>query len=533
MTEQTMSVRRAAQLKWIAAALVAFVAMCEPASAAKRIALVVGNAAYQTIPALANPANDARATRDALEQSGFEVVHVADASLGAMRATLEVFSKKVEQAGADVATVVFYAGHAVQLAGTNYLLPIDVKLEKDSDIALQAVSLGDILKRLDATAARTKIVILDACRNNPFSDAGKARGLALQLVDGAAPPRDEEAGLARIESKGGTLVAFSTSPGATAADGADNHSPFATAFLKNMREPGLPVEQLFRRVRLAVHEATGGAQTPWETSSLTADFNFVDAPATGAKLPRIDEAAAGVRPSRAAFEGKNGLQAYEKAILWDQPIGYRLFLEAYPDDPQALRIMRMLTQRQEETAWAETVRAGDAESYQLFLRLYPGSAHGAEADALALTSPKRANLRSASVCIAPVPTRGMPEPQIRKTNAKPTAPAKKVQDQRVRKPKTAAVPPRGRRPVVEYEEDDYSPPPRPGFDPGAAMAIGVIGGAILGGGYGPSRGPRGSGRPPMSDGPRYTPPRDGPRYTPPQPSTPRFTPNTSTYRSVN
>jgi uncharacterized caspase-like protein len=209
---------------------------------------------------LPNPANDAAATKAALEQAGFEVVHVADANLAAMRATLDSFARKVEQAGAGSSAVVFYAGHAVQMAGVNYLLPIDIKPEKSTDMPALAVSLGDILKRLDLTGATTKIVILDACRDNPFATAGRARGLAMALIDGAG--RDDEAGLARIESKGGTLVAFSTSPGSTAADGAGEHSPFAAAFLKLVREPGLPVEQLFRRVRLAVHDATGGEQTP-------------------------------------------------------------------------------------------------------------------------------------------------------------------------------------------------------------------------------------------------------------------------------
>jgi hypothetical protein len=535
MSSHSLLCRSLSLLRWLFLVQLALATAALPASAAqgqakgigKRIALVVGNSDYRTAPALPNPVSDAAATKLALEQAGFEVVHVADADLPAMRSGLDTFARKVEQAGAGAAAVVFYAGHAVQVAGVNYLLPVDIRPEKTTDMATAALSLSDILKRLDATGASTKIVILDACRDNPFAAAGRARGLAMTLVDGATG-RDDEAGLARIESKGGTLVAFSTSPGATAADGAGEHSPFAAAFLKFVREPGLPVEQLFRRVRLAVHEATGGEQTPWETSSLTADFKFIDGLAplatSGNAIAGIDTMSTGsaVRLTRANFSGVSSVAAYEKAIYLDTPVAYQLFLDVYPDDPRAPRLYRMLSLRQQETAWAETVRAGDAEAYRLFMRLYPASQHLAEAEMLAARAPKRFARTASLACPEPV------QPKVRKIELKQPVPPAQPKE-RIRKA-DREPPPIRRRPAARSSEVDdepiYAEPPHQSLDP--AIAIGIVGG-ILGvvkprfggyrgyGGYGGYHGMRPGGSPPPMGRPRpnYNPRgQDSPSYNP-------------------
>ncbi|MDP3255203.1 caspase family protein, partial [Bosea sp. (in: a-proteobacteria)] len=359
-------------------ALGAGTVLAQVPSAPKRLAFVIGNGAYSAIPPLQNALNDANATRSVLQEAGFEVVPASDATLADLRSALDRFIERVRESGRGTTALVYYAGHAVQLDGTNYLLPIDVRPQRSTDIPAQALPLSDILRRLDGTGAVSKIVVLDACRNNPFATAELSRGLALQLVDGAQDGIRSEAGLARIDSGSGTFVAFSTSPGATAADGAGANSPFTTAFLREIREPGLPVEQLFRRIRLSVHDATGGQQIPWDTSSLITDFAFFQRPATAPATPPAGPATTQgpsltLRPTAASLRSMAPADAYRAAIAWDRRDIYRATLEAHPDDERALRLHRGLALRTEETAWAETVRAGDAESFRLFARLYPGS----------------------------------------------------------------------------------------------------------------------------------------------------------------
>ncbi len=389
-----------------AAWAVAMVIMTIGATAAlaqKRLALVIGNGGYTGIPLLQNALNDASATRSVLQEAGFDVVPATDATLAGLRGALDSFIERVRAAGAGSTALVYYAGHAVQLDGTNYLLPVDIRPQRSADIPAQALSLSEILRRLDGTGAVSKIVVLDACRNNPFATAELSRGLALQLVDGAQDGIRSEAGLARIDSGSGTFVAFSTSPGATAADGAGSNSPFTTAFLREMREPGLPIEQLFRRIRLAVHDTTSGQQIPWETSSLITDFTFFARPATapGAAQPAPAPATGPsltLRPTAASLRSMAPADAYRAAVAWDRRDVYRTALDAHPDDERALRLHRSFTLRTEETAWAETVRAGDAESFRLFARLYPGSPHVAEALRLAPGAPSRNRVQTAAMC---------------------------------------------------------------------------------------------------------------------------------------
>lgn len=382
----------------------------------RRFAFVIGNGGYQNVPRLPNALNDASATAAVLREAGFDVVQVTDATLGGMRESLGSFIGKVERGGTGATALVYYAGHAIQLDGANYLLPVDIRTETAANIAGQSLSLSDILKRLDATGVVAKIVILDACRDNPFAARDFARGLALQMVDGATEAPRSEAGLARIDSRSGTFVAFATSPGATAADGAGNNSPFTEAFLRLAREPGVPVEQLFRRIRLAVHDATNGTQIPWDTSSLITDFAFFQRPAAPA-APATPPAAAApaepvsltARPTAASLRSLSPADAYRAAIAWDRRDIYRSVLEIHPEGERAPRLHRIVTLRTEETAWAETVRAGDAESFLMFARLFPGSQHVGEAVRMARTAPSRNQVRTVAatcpVCPAVAPPR--------------------------------------------------------------------------------------------------------------------------------
>ena len=170
---------------------------------------------------------------------------------------MQDFSAKVAARGPGAVAMIYYAGHGVQLAGENYLLPVDAKISSPSDLDGNSLRLVDVMGTLESIPSRMRIVVLDACRNNPFPEINDAgRGLAI------------------VDAPSGSIVGYSTAPGMEAQDGDGNHSPYTSAFLNAARVPNLPIEQLFKRVRLEVNNPTEGRQTPWESSSLTSDFYF-------------------------------------------------------------------------------------------------------------------------------------------------------------------------------------------------------------------------------------------------------------------
>src|ERR1700712_1032918 len=242
------------------------------AFAENRVALVIGQSAYRSVPALPNPANDAKAVTQLLTDSGFEVSTASDLSQGQLREQVSAFAGKVAAKGADTVALVFYAGHGMQIDGENYLVPIDVDPKREADIPLQAVRLNDVLNTLTSVPTRMRIVLLDACRNNPFPELNKTAGQGLAIVD------------AKIGAPG-TFLSYSTSPGAEAEDGNGADSPYTTALLAAAKEPGLSIEDAFKRVRVAVNKTTEGRQTPWESSSLTDEFRFFGSGDAGAKQP--------------------------------------------------------------------------------------------------------------------------------------------------------------------------------------------------------------------------------------------------------
>ena len=187
------------------------------ASAESRLALVIGQSAYRSVPALPNPANDAREVTKLLTDSGFEVSTAADLSQGQMREAVSDFAGKIAAKGADTVALVFYAGHGLQIDGENFLVPVDIDPKREADIPIQAVRLNDILNTLTSVPSKMRILMLDACRNNPFPDL-KTAGGGLALVD------------AKIGAPG-TFLSFSTSPGAVAEDGSGSNSPYTNALL--------------------------------------------------------------------------------------------------------------------------------------------------------------------------------------------------------------------------------------------------------------------------------------------------------------
>lgn len=237
------------------------------AVAETRVALVVGNSAYQSTPPLANPLHDARDMAAGLKAAGFSVIEAVDTDKrrldGALRAFTDVLAK------ADVA-LFFYAGHGLQVGQHNYLVPIDAKLERERDLEFEAVRLDFVLRQMEIDReGKTSIVILDACRDNPLS-----RNLARTMgTRSAAIGR----GLAAAATGLGTFIAYSTQPGNVALDGEGRNSPFTTALVRHMPVPGRSLNATMIEVRKDVVAATGGKQVPWDHSALTGDFQFVPA----------------------------------------------------------------------------------------------------------------------------------------------------------------------------------------------------------------------------------------------------------------
>jgi len=227
-----------------------------PAQADKRVALVIGVSKYQQVPRLTNPARDADAVAALFKQAGFDVINnQRDLGIVNLRRAIREFSDTAREA--DIA-VVYYAGHGIEVDGTNYLVPADAKLASDFDIEDETISLDRVLKALDGTK-RLRLVILDACRDNPFANTMK-RSVASRAIG---------RGLAKIEpTMSDTLVAFAAKAGAVASDGDGNNSPFAAALVKYIAEPGLDLRIAFGRVRDDVLKSTGNRQEPFVYGSL-------------------------------------------------------------------------------------------------------------------------------------------------------------------------------------------------------------------------------------------------------------------------
>jgi tetratricopeptide (TPR) repeat protein len=227
-----------------------------------RVALVIGNAEYRNAARLTNPANDARSIAASFRRLGFaEVIEKYDVDLSRMVAALKYFGDR--SAKADWA-VVYYSGHGIEMNGVAYLIPVDAKLERDTHVSDETVSLSRVLEKVEG-ARKLRLVVLDACRNNPFVS---------RMIRSAGVTRSVGSGLAPIEPEGGVLVAYAAKHGTTAEDGTGANSPFAEAMLANLEEPGLEINFLFRRVRDQVLASTNRRQEPFLYGSLPSESLF-------------------------------------------------------------------------------------------------------------------------------------------------------------------------------------------------------------------------------------------------------------------
>jgi uncharacterized caspase-like protein len=309
--------------------------VCQPALAEKRVALVLGNSAYQNVPALANPVNDGAVIAAKLTDAGFDVVDSRhDLSAIETRRALRDFADRARDA--DIA-VVYYAGHGMEVDGTNYLVPVDAKLERDTDVYDEAFSLDRILLAVEP-AKKLRLVILDACRDNPFAKNMK-RTIASRAIG---------AGLAKIEpSSPNMLIAYSAKAGSTALDGDAKNSPFTLALAKHLTTPGLDVRRAFGFVRDDVLKVTGNRQEPFVYGSLGGD----DVPLVPVKAAP----AAAAAPNEARLDYELALQVGNKAAL-------NAFLAQHPDGFYAsLAKLQLDKIAAEETRVAATEKARQTE----------------------------------------------------------------------------------------------------------------------------------------------------------------------------
>ena len=287
----------------------------------RRTALVIGNAAYESGP-LRNPVNDATDVAAALQRLGFDVSLLRDAKMRAMEEAIETFSQKLRKGGVGL---FYFAGHGLQVAGENYIVPIGARIGREQDVRFETVQVGRVLGGMEDAGNDVNLIILDACRDNPFARSfrsGAQRGLAVS------------------SAVRGSLMAYATAPGKTAADGDGRNGVYTQQLLKYITTPGMKVEDVFKRVRLSVEDATNGQQTPWETTSLRGDFYFTgpDGAAASAAMatPSLPSSSSKPRPSSGDASGQHqaGVRPLSAPTGSQPQLGPQVAVGIYPPTVQ-------------------------------------------------------------------------------------------------------------------------------------------------------------------------------------------------------
>src|SRR5262245_4018836 len=325
----------------------------------KRIALVVGNGSYAKSP-LATAANDAGLIAQTLQAAGFDVVGARDLDGDTLRRTLRDFIQKVETSGPDTVAMIYLAGYGMQLAGENYFVPVDSEIGRETDIPTEGLRIGDYVRRLGSLPLKASIVVLDAARQQPFVEGG-------QPIAG---------GFALVEPEPRMLIAFNAAPGTVAPVEQGPYGAYAQALAEMIRSGGLPLPELFDRVRLRVNDISKGAQVPWQAQKLNTNFVFFDrAPDAPAQAPPAQSAAMRNRPIR----DLGARDAYAAVLERDTLPAYDEFLGAYPGDPLARRVRALAAARREAITWMRTYSADTPQAYWSYLRRYPHGPHAADA----------------------------------------------------------------------------------------------------------------------------------------------------------
>ena len=322
----------------------------------KRLALIIGNGKYVKASPLANPVNDANDMAAALGKLGFEVIRGTDTNLVQMRRLIREFGEKLErQKGIGL---FYFAGHGVEVRGRNYLIPVDADISREVETEDYAIEVNSILRQMDAANNGFNIVILDACRNNPFARGWNRSG--------------DTGGLANVNAPTGTYIAYAAAPGTTASDGKGTRNGlFTGALLKNLKRPNLKLEEVFKSTREEVMTLTGNKQVPWDSSSIKGDFYFnLTVKNTPTQAKTVPESVI-VDRSKAAQE--NG--AWDLVKNSRNEMDFRFFLEEFPDGINS----ETAKNRLEDLIWESVRTSTDKSKVQDFLNEFPGGANASAA----------------------------------------------------------------------------------------------------------------------------------------------------------
>ncbi len=322
---------------------------------------MIGNGSYGSVASLDNPVNDADLIAHTLKALDFDVTLITDGNQIAMKRAIAQFGRDLRQSGPDTVGLFYYAGHGVQSFGTNYLLPVDASLMNAADLDLVAVEAQSILRQMFSAKNATNIVILDACRDNPFSSI----------------PEFNDSGLAEMDAPTGTFLAYATGPGNVALDGTTGNSPFTKALAGYMTTAGMPIEQMFKQVRIEVLDETDGLQTPWDSSSLTRDFMFAKPEDPSIAADRSEELdwrsaqASGDMLDLIAF-----LRAYPQSIHVEAAGDLLVAVLEYELNIELERAAKEKANssgpsRDEERLYQLAAANGTPEGYKMYLRMYP------------------------------------------------------------------------------------------------------------------------------------------------------------------
>jgi uncharacterized caspase-like protein len=288
------------------------------ADSGRRSALVIGNAAYSSKP-LRNPVNDARAMSSTLRELGFYVELLEDASQKEMKKAIDRFGEQLREGGIGL---FYFSGHGIQVSGRNYLIPVKYTIASEDDVEYESVDAGRVLAKMKAARNGMNIVILDACRNNPFPSSF----------------RSASQGLATINAPSGTFISYATAPGSVASDGSGKNGLYTGELIRHMKSPGLKLEEVFKKVRADVQKKSEDKQVPWDASSLTGDFYFVPPTEVPESAPVSTETViAAPTSSKPVVAAPRKFRADEET--WElvkesnDPDDFKYFLEEFPESP--------------------------------------------------------------------------------------------------------------------------------------------------------------------------------------------------------
>jgi len=385
---------------------------------APRLALIIGNAAYQGASGIATADADATIVAETMRTAGYDVTEVHDLVAANFGQTIRGFLDKVYAAGPEAVAFVYFGGYGAQFDGENYLVPVDARIARYADVPAQAFRLNDLVRELAELPAAARILVLDAARDHGFGRDTKE----------AVPP-----GLAMMDPPAGMLIAFAAAPGAVSGEIEGPYSLYTGTLVTLMRQPGLEIDQIFKATRLQVNKVSTGAQTPWSSSTLAVGFKLFDAPGDGTPAP-VAEAAPpaappspgapppasaaapppgpGTAPRSAAAEispppmasvppvgrvlaSRDELQqqppeeAYARVVETDTLRDYQWFVDVYPSYRLSPQVWVMIETRREAILWRRAVYRNSPRGYWNYLKRYPDGPHAEEARALltALTSP--------------------------------------------------------------------------------------------------------------------------------------------------